>query len=134
MRPEFSFHVITSCGVMKILGIMPPPRPPRPPAPSPAFFFQSKVKYLTEIITKLLHLSLFFQQSCRIETCTFIKKRLQPRFFLVNFVKLLMSPSLQNTCKRRTYLCENIYHLNFFVTVYLTKMTKICLLWVRISQ
>ena len=96
MRPEFSFHVITGCGVMKILGIMPPPLPP---------LFQSKVKYLTEIITKLLHQSLFFQQSCKIEIYTFIKKRLRPRFFLVNFVKLLMPASLYNTCKRRTHLC-----------------------------
>ena len=102
MRPEFSFHVITGCGVMKILGIMPPPPPPPPPLPP---LFQSKVKYLTEIITKLLHQSLFFQQSCKIEIYTFIKKRLRPRFFLVNFVKLLMPASLYNTCKRRTYLC-----------------------------
>ena len=124
MRPEFSFHVIWLWSYENFRDYA----PPLPP------LFQSKVKYLTEIITKLLHQSLFFQQSCKIEICTFIKKRLPPRFFLVNFVKLLMPASLYNTCKRRTYLCENIYHLNFLVTVYLTKITKICLLWVRISQ
>ena len=39
---------------------------------------------------------------------------------------ILRTPILQNIYKRRNYLCENIYHMAFFVTVYLAKK---CLCW-----
>ena len=42
-----------------------------------------------------------FDEVASLQACNFIKKRLQHRFFLVKFAKLLRTPILKSVCKRR---------------------------------
>ena len=41
--------------------------------------------------------------------------------FAVNFAKFLTKPNLWNICEGTSYLCENTYHMDLLVTVYLAK-------------
>ena len=69
------------------------------------------LKYLLELIKKHLYQSLFLKKSCRIQTCNFVEKRLPHRYFTVSFAKFLGTLALWYICKRRSYLCKNIYCL-----------------------
>ena len=71
------------------------------------------------------------KKSCSIETYNFIRNRLQHRCFPVTFAKYLKTPILYNISERRIYLYENVYHMEFLVTVY---MAKRCLPWCLINK
>ena len=60
----------------------------------------SVLKSFTKFTRKHLYQSLFFNNIADIRPATLLKKKLRHRCFPVNFVKLLWSPFLQNTCGR----------------------------------
>ena len=85
------------------------------------------LKNFTKFTEKHLCQSLFFNQVAGLRPATLLKKRLWHRCFLVNFVKFLKAPFLQNTSDRQllqevllykpcinTFLVLVRYHENLF--------------------
>ena len=70
------------------------------------------LKHFVIFTGKHLWQSLLFNQVEGHQTCGFIKKRLQHRYFLVNFGKFIRTPKLKKISERLHFwkaFCENIF-------------------------
>ena len=68
--------------------------------PSEVFLKKKFLKNFTKFKGKHLCWSLFFKKDSGLRPATLLKKRLQQRYFPVNFVKFSRTPFLQNTSRR----------------------------------
>ena len=88
--------------------------------PAEVFLKKEFLKNFTKFKGKHLYWSLFFNKDSGLRPATLLKKRLQQRYFPVNFVKFSRTPFLQNTswrpfviyltvsfCKDVLYICPN---------------------------
>ena len=58
------------------------------------------------------------QQIYRLTACTFVKKRLRPTCFPVNFTKFLRTHFLQKTCKQRLFMVAEMVENSVSFTLY----------------
>ena len=102
------------------------------------FHEKAILKHLVIIKGKHLCWGLFFNKVAGHQTCNFIKKRLQHRYFLADIRKFITKPVLKNICERLHFwnvFCENVFQTRTWQKELLVSCcVKVCSNYSRLNK